>query len=209
MEIGSIIREHRKASAMSQDDLAAKVFVSRQTISSWENGKTYPDVQSLLLLSGIFGVTVDSLIKGDVEAMNEVIERDVAIIRRLGFAMVGMLLLSLAAVVWLTVQCTVWEWGFVRAMPTLLLALVLWGNAMFAAVWAERIKRDHDLVTFGEVLAFWEGKEPDRDTERGRRERALPGWMRTVRTVGMVLLAAAVGFLCARYGLPLLEGLFG
>ena len=38
VEIGSIIREHRKASAMSQDDLAAKVFVSRQTISSWENG---------------------------------------------------------------------------------------------------------------------------------------------------------------------------
>lgn len=209
MEIGSIIREHRKASTMSQDDLAAKVFVSRQTISSWENGKTYPDVQSLLLLSGIFGVTVDSLIKGDVETMNEVIERDVVTIRRLGFAMVVMLLLSLAAVVWLTVQCTVWDWGFVRAMPTLLLALVLWGNAMFAAVWAERIKRDHDLVTFGEVLAFWEGKEPDRDTERGRRERALPGWMRTVRTVGMVLLAAAVGFLCARYGLPLLEGLFG
>ena len=158
MEIGSIIREHRKASAMSQDDLAAKVFVSRQTISSWENGKTYPDVQSLLLLSGIFGVTVDSLIKGDVETMNEVIERDVATIRHLGFAMAGMLLLSLAAVVWLTVQCTVWDWGFVRAMPTLLLALVLWGNAMFAAVWAERIKRDHDLVTFGEVLAFWEGR---------------------------------------------------
>lgn len=40
VEIGSIIREHRKASAMSQDDLAAKVFVSRQTISSWETEGT-------------------------------------------------------------------------------------------------------------------------------------------------------------------------
>lgn len=209
MEIGSIIRERRMASGMSQDDLAAKVYVSRQTISSWENGKTYPDVQSLLLLSGIFGVTVDSLIKGDVETMNETIEKDVVIIRRLGLAMAGLLLLSLAAVVWLTVQCEVWGWGLGQAMPTLLLALVLWGGAMFAAVWAERIKRDHDLVTFGEVLAFWEGREPDRDTEQGRRERSLPNWMRTVRTAGMVLLAAAVGFLCSRYGLPLLEGLFG
>ena len=64
-------------------------------------------------------------------------------------------------------------------------------------------------MTLGEVLAFWEGREPDRDTARSRRERSLPSWMRAVRTVGMVLLAAAAGFLCSRYGLPLLQGLFG
>lgn len=209
MEVGGRIRELRAERGMSQDDLAAKVYVSRQTISSWENGKTYPDVQSLLLLSRIFGATVDSLIKGDVEAMNETIERDVVIIRRLALAMAGLLLLALAAVIWFAVQCEVWGWGLGQAMPTLLLALVLWSGAMFAAVWAERIKRDHDLVAFGEVLAFWEGREPDRDTERGRRERRLPSWMRAVRTAGMVLLAAAMGFLCSRYGLPLLEGLFG
>lgn len=209
MEIGARIRERRTAAGMSQDDLAARAYVSRQTISSWENGKTYPDVQSLLLLSEIFGVTVDSLIKGDVETMNETIRRDVVLIRRLGFAMAGLLLLSLAATAWLTVQCVVWDWGLGYALPTLLLALVLWGGAMFASVWAERIKRDHDLVTYREVVDFWEGREVDRNTERGRRERALPGWMRAVRTVGMVLLAAAVGFLCAYYGIPLLQGLFG
>ena len=53
MEIGGRIRELRAVHGMSQDDLAARVYVSRQTISSWENGKTYPDVQSLLLLSEI------------------------------------------------------------------------------------------------------------------------------------------------------------
>lgn len=42
MEIGGRIRELRTAHGMSQDDLAARVYVSRQTISSWENGKTYP-----------------------------------------------------------------------------------------------------------------------------------------------------------------------
>ena len=52
--VGGRIRELRAAHGMSQDDLAARVYVSRQTISSWENGKTYPDVQSLLLLSEIF-----------------------------------------------------------------------------------------------------------------------------------------------------------
>ena len=62
MEVGGKIRELRTERGMSQDDLAARVYVSRQTISSWENGKTYPDVQSLLLLSEIFGASVDSLI---------------------------------------------------------------------------------------------------------------------------------------------------
>ena len=87
MEIGQRIRELRAAHAMSQDDLAARVYVSRQTISSWENGKTYPDVQSLLLLSEIFDATVDSLIKGDVETMTETIDRDAQTMKRLSYVM--------------------------------------------------------------------------------------------------------------------------
>ncbi len=65
--IGGRIRELRATRGMSQDDLAARVYVSRQTISSWENGKAYPDVQSLLLLSEIFGASVDSLIKDGIK----------------------------------------------------------------------------------------------------------------------------------------------
>lgn len=209
MEIGNRIREHRAALAMSQDDLAARVYMSRQTISSWENGKTYPDVQSLLLLSEIFGATVDSLIKGDVETMHKTLDHDAIIIRRLGFAMLGLLALVLMAVAWFTVQLTVWNWDLGQTVPTILLALALWGAAMFAAIWTEHIKRDHDLVAYREVSDFMNGNEPDRDTERGRRERALPNWMRVIRAVGWALIAAAVGFLCARYGLPLLQGLFG
>lgn len=57
---------------MSQEQLADAIFVSRQTISNWETDRTYPDVQSLLLLSNLFEVSVDSLIKGDVEEMRSV-----------------------------------------------------------------------------------------------------------------------------------------
>ena len=64
MELGSQIKRHRTERGLSQDDLAAKIYVSRQTVSSWENDKTYPDVESLLLLSVLFDVTVDELIKG-------------------------------------------------------------------------------------------------------------------------------------------------
>lgn len=209
MQIGAQIKRHRAELALSQDGLAAKVYVSRQTISSWETGKTYPDVQSLLLLSEIFGVTVDDLVKGDLDTMSKTIDSDVTLMNRLGLVMIGFLLLMIASLVWLTVQMTVWDWGFAQTAPTILLALTMWGVAMFAAVWAERIKRNRDLVTYHEVLAFFRGEPVDRDTERGRRERMIPRWMKIVRTIGLTLLAAAVGAFVGYGGAALANHLLG
>lgn len=193
MEIGARIKEHRTAAGMSQDDLAARVYVSRQTISSWENSKTYPDVQSLLLLSEIFDATVDSLIKGDVETMNATIERDSTIMKRLSYVMLGFLLLMIACLVWICVQVFAWDWALEQTVPTFVLALVLWGIAMFAASWLDRIKRNHDLITYHEILSFWNGEQVDRDTERGRRERLIPRWLEIIRTAGFMILALAIG----------------
>lgn len=209
MEVGGKIRELRAAAGMSQDDLAARVYVSRQTISSWENNKTYPDVQSLLLLSEIFGASVDSLIKGDVETMNETIDRDIETMKRLSCVMVGFLLLMIGAMIWICFQVFAWGWPLEQTAPTFALALVLWGIAMFAACGVERIKRSHDLVTYGEILAYWKGETVDRDTERGRRERMIPGWMKVVRTVGMMLLAMAVGAFLGYGGAALADMLLG
>lgn len=58
----------------SQQELAENIFVSHQTISNWENNKNYPDVKSLLLLSSLFNVSLDILIKGDLEEMKEKIK---------------------------------------------------------------------------------------------------------------------------------------
>ena len=209
VEIGKRIKEHRAALGMSQDDLAQRVYVSRQTISSWENAKTYPDVQSLLLLSEIFGTSVDALIKGDVETMNETIDRDVTIMRRLACVMLGFLLLMIAALAWVCVQVFAWDWPLEQTAPTFVLALVLWGIAMFAAVWVERIKKSHDLITYSEILDFWHGDPVERDTEKGRRERAIPRWMKAVRTIGMTLLAAAVGAFFGYGGAALANILLG
>ena len=209
MEVGGRIRELRAASGMSQDDLAARVYVSRQTISSWENGKTYPDVQSLLLLSEIFGASVDSLIKGDVETMNETIDRDIETMKRLSYVMVGFLLLMIAAMIWVCLQAFVWDWPLEQTVPTFVLALVLWGVAMFAACWVDRIKKSHDLITYGKILAYWKGEAVDRDTERGRRERMIPSWMKAIRTVGMTLLAMAVGAFLGYGGAALADMLLG
>ena len=54
MELGKQIKKHRQEVQLSQEKLADRVYVSRQTISNWENDKSYPDVNSLVLLSEIF-----------------------------------------------------------------------------------------------------------------------------------------------------------
>ena len=78
MELGKRIREYRNIAGWNQDELAEKMFVSRQTISNWENDKSYPDIQSLLLLSNLFEVSLDKLVKGDIEKMTEIInEKDI------------------------------------------------------------------------------------------------------------------------------------
>lgn len=76
MEIGRQIRKYRQELKMSQEELAEKVFVTRQTVSNWENDKNYPDINSLLLLSSLFGISLDILVKGDVEKMQEMIKNE-------------------------------------------------------------------------------------------------------------------------------------
>ncbi|SDL73257.1 DNA-binding transcriptional regulator, XRE-family HTH domain [Streptococcus equinus] len=57
------ISELRKQEKLSQDDFANIFHVSRQTVSNWENGKSYPDVEMLVKISDYFGISVDQLIK--------------------------------------------------------------------------------------------------------------------------------------------------
>ena len=76
MELGKQIKMHRQEVHLSQSELANRVYVSRQTISNWENDKSYPDVNSLVLLSEIFQISLDNLIKGDIEVMKDVIQKE-------------------------------------------------------------------------------------------------------------------------------------
>ena len=61
--IGARIRARREAMGISQAELARRVYVSRQTVGNWEAGRTLADVQSLVLLASVFGVSVDELVR--------------------------------------------------------------------------------------------------------------------------------------------------
>ena len=61
MELSIQIKKYRTELHLSQEELAEKVYVTRQTISNWENEKSYPDIHSLLLLSSLFNASLDQL----------------------------------------------------------------------------------------------------------------------------------------------------
>ncbi|MBO5256097.1 MAG: helix-turn-helix transcriptional regulator [Clostridia bacterium] len=71
LNIGYNIRTLRRAADMTQDELAVKLGVTFQTVSRWENGGSYPDIELLPVLADIFGVTTDHLLGNDVEVRRE------------------------------------------------------------------------------------------------------------------------------------------
>lgn len=71
MKIGYQINQLRKLSGMTQEQLAEKLHVSRQTISRWEAGATMPDLESVVSISRIFHVSLEDLLKEENPPMTE------------------------------------------------------------------------------------------------------------------------------------------
>ena len=146
MEIGKQIRKYRTELKWSQDDLADKIYVTRQTISNWENDRNYPDIRSLVLLSNVFGISLDILVKGDLEQMKDEIKaEDIRKFRRdsriYAVFLIGMMVLPMPLLRYLK------EWGIA--------IWLLWsGIAIWWAWRIERYKKSHDIHTFKEIVAF-------------------------------------------------------
>lgn len=71
MDIGKIIKEERTKRNLTQEQLAQEFFVTRQLISKWENGKSYPDLDQVVKLSNYFELTLDYLLKEDQQMVQE------------------------------------------------------------------------------------------------------------------------------------------
>ncbi|MGM0240430.1 MULTISPECIES: helix-turn-helix domain-containing protein [Enterococcus] len=62
MEIGTRLKQARVEAKFTQEKLAEKIQVTRQTISSWENQRSYPDISSIVQLSEIYNISLDILL---------------------------------------------------------------------------------------------------------------------------------------------------
>lgn len=164
MELGKQIKKYRSELSLSQDTLAEKVYVSRQTISNWENDKSYPDVNSLVLLSEIFNTSIDNLIKGDVEVMKEEIRsEDRREFEKLSNVFGVMFLIAMLTPIPLAHFFS----GFGIAVWVILMAAT-----MYVAIIVEKKKKQFDIQTYKEIIAFTEGTGLDeiaKAREEGKR----------------------------------------
>lgn len=164
MELGTQIKKYRQLKNMSQDALADMVFVSRQTVSNWETGKTYPDIESLLRLSEAFSVSLDDLIKGDVEKMKNEISRE----ERAGYERDCKIFTALfAAMVILPVPfAMLFKWWGIAAW------LGISAVGVYFAFRVEWYKKKFDIQTYKEIVAFSNGatlSEIEKAREAGKR----------------------------------------
>ena len=182
MELGKQIKKHRQEVQLSQEELAERVYVSRQTISNWENDKSYPDVNSLVLLSETFQISLDNLIKGDIEVMKDVIQKEeIEKMNRYGKIYTIMLIVTAVSAVPLFILLGVWA---------LIPWCIIWGISMYFAIMLEKIKKDNDVQTYKEIVAFSEGQLLD-DIQKQREIGKRP-YQKILLVIGSGLITFAV-----------------
>lgn len=71
MDIGKKLRDARNAAKLTQESAAESLGVSRQTVSNWETGKTYPDIVSVIRMSDLYSVSLDCLLKEEKTVSND------------------------------------------------------------------------------------------------------------------------------------------
>lgn len=151
MDVGIRIKKYRQKQNISQDELAEKIFVSRQTISNWENNKSYPDIKSLMLLSDIFKVSLDDFMKGDIEEIRCLINNEkIKEFNVMGYIyMTELLILIISAYPLFKLESNI---GLIIWISFFIVTLVTAGVI-------EKFKKSNNIQTYKEIIAFIDGKQ--------------------------------------------------
>ena len=73
------LREARQASGFSQNEIATILHISRQSISKWENGRGYPDLDNLIALSDLYKISIDELLRENEQLQNKIEKNNIEI----------------------------------------------------------------------------------------------------------------------------------
>lgn len=185
MELGKQIKKYRNEMSLSQDELAEKIYVTRQTISNWENDKSYPDVNSLVLLSEVFGTSIDNLVKGDLEIMKEQVNiEDRKEFEKLSKVFAVLLLLEII---------TPFPLMYYLKIAGIFIWALLAGVATFVGILVEKKKKEFDIKTYREIIAFMEGKKLDEITKA--REDGKRPYQRVLLAIGAGVVTMAVAMI--------------
>ncbi|MFR1640111.1 MAG: transcriptional regulator [Eggerthellaceae bacterium] len=125
-----------------------------------------------------------------MEAMKEAISNDY---KKMAALASGGMVIAIVGAVAAVGGIGWWDWGIV---PSAIIGLLVWGIGMAMLVRVERMKKEHDLVTYRELVAYSKGEPVDRDNPRSQRARR----HRVLRGVAFTLVGAAVGAVVGYFG---------
>lgn len=186
MNLSKQIKKYRHRDELSQEQLAEKLYVSRQTISNWENEKSYPDIHNLLLMSVLFKVSLDELVKGDVEIMKHELQNK-QMDKWTISTIVGMLLgiLSIGIV------------SRYLGAPGYILSFLFIGYGIYSSYRIDKIKKQHHLKTYQDIIAFQEGRQlTDIEKEKANKKHK---WQMPL----IVVLSGVISFTLAYLSMKL------
>lgn len=122
MEIGQKLKHARVEQNMTQEQVAAELGVSRQTVSNWENNRSYPDIVSVIRMSDLYAVSLDELLKEDREMIRHLKESTDEVKSREKLS--RRILIAAYLVIWTLCVAAFWLGGRADAMGYSI--LVLW-----------------------------------------------------------------------------------
>lgn len=179
MELCEKLQELRKRRALTQEELAAALYVSRTAISKWESGRGYPNIDSLKAISRFFGVTIDDLLSGEelLSLAEEAQQQQAANDRNLVFALLDISMalflflpvfgqntdgamhsVSLTALTGLSAYLTSAYWLIIIAMIASGTAILLRKDAQ--SVWMQHAHKLSLLLGAAAVLLFIISRQP-------------------------------------------------
>lgn len=100
MDLGNRIKDEREKLNLSQDELAQRMNISRQAISKWETGKSYPDIEKILKLSELFNLSLDELVRGDKNFQENLIKEGKRNMSGLAILGIVLVILGVIVVIW-------------------------------------------------------------------------------------------------------------
>ena len=183
MELGQRLKDLRSKNNITQEEFADRLYVSRQTVSSWENDKSYPDIHSLLMISEIFNISLDDLVKGDIEIMEEKINQSTVN----NFKRDTNIFSVLSIICLLTAIPMSRLFGIIGDI----IWLIVFAITMYYGIKIEKTKKEYDIYTYKEIVAFTKGEKLD-TIEKAREEGK-----RKYQVIILLLVSGVIGIIVA------------
>lgn len=138
MNVGTAIQNIRKEQGLTQEEFGAVFHVTRQAVSNWETGKTYPDLQILVDISQYFGISLDTLLKEDAKMLKTIDQERAAGALKREIALIDMLT---GAGTGITISCLFSPQSAIRT------GMILTGIIMICVGWYRKAKSDQRVIS--------------------------------------------------------------